>query len=123
MSWWASRGKARVSATNPRAFGLCDCCSFQYNLCDLTYQYQYAGQKLQNTHLRVCRTCLDIPNHRFNPYAIPADPAPVYDPRLENFVLEATGSTISWELGVAGNARATRFFQWENGMPMILEEF
>lgn len=122
MSWWTARGRARVSASNPRAFGQCDCCGFQYNLEDLSYQYQWAGQKLINQHFRVCPTCLDVPSHRYNPYAIPADPVPVYDPRIENFALEATGGTISWELGDVGLGYATRFFQWEDGVPMTLEE-
>jgi hypothetical protein len=54
---------------------------------------QYAGQKLINTHFRVCSTCYDIPTHGPNPYAIPADPVPVTDPRLENYAAESAGST------------------------------
>lgn len=81
MSWWGARGRARVSASKPQAFGICDCCGFLYSLKDLRYQYQFAGQTLINLHQRVCRTCYDIPSHRNNPYAIPPDPVPVADPR------------------------------------------
>ncbi len=81
MSWWGARGNARVSASDPQAFGICDCCGWLYSLKDLRYQYQFAGQQVINLHYRVCKPCYDIPSHRNNPYAIPPDPVPVADPR------------------------------------------
>lgn len=92
MSWWNARGMAGINARNPRAVGQCDCCGWTYSLQDLRYQMQYAGQKIINTHFRVCPTCYDIPSVRQNPYAIAPDPVPVKDPRLEDYAAESKGS-------------------------------
>lgn len=81
MSWWQARGHARVSPTNPRAIGICDCCGFWYQLNELNYQFQYAGPKLINLHQRVCKPCYDKPSFRNYPFALPPDPVAVRDPR------------------------------------------
>ncbi len=92
MSWWNARGRARINARSPRAVGECDCCGFTYNLENLRFQMQYAGQKIVNQNWRVCPTCYDVPSVMQNPYATPPDPVPVADPRLEDYAAESQGS-------------------------------
>lgn len=77
-----SNGFAKVDPRYPSAFGICDRCSFRYNLRDLVYQYEWSGATLRNKRIRVCkRTCLDIANQQLQTYSPPPDPIPVRDPR------------------------------------------
>ena len=46
-------GRAKVDASNPRAFGVCDRCGFLYNHKDLRWQYDYRGRSLQNLRILV----------------------------------------------------------------------
>lgn len=73
--------RARVNPRNPQAFGICDRCGRQFNLVDLRNQFVLAGNAFNNTHLRVCRQCMDEPNEQLRARNIPADPVPVPDPR------------------------------------------
>lgn len=82
---WHPTGRARVSARSPRAFGICDGCGFQYNLERLRYQYQWQGMQLQNLNLRVCPTCMDVPQQQLRTIILPPDPVPVDDPRPERY--------------------------------------
>jgi hypothetical protein len=85
MSYASKAGRARVSAKNPQAQAVCDRCSLWYNLVDLQWQFQWAGTHLQNLWLRVCRQCLDVPQEQLRAITLPADPVPVWQPRVENF--------------------------------------
>ncbi len=78
-------GRAKVSTRNPAAFGICDNCSFLYNLSELRWQFTWAGNKLINTKQLVCRRCNDIPNTQLRAIVIPADPMPVMNPRVNNW--------------------------------------
>lgn len=82
-SWWQARGRARVNVHDTQAFGTCDCCGFTYNLNDLHWQYEWAGDRLINLHLRHCPTCLDVPNEQRRSIILPPDPLPVANPRPE----------------------------------------
>ena len=108
-------GRARISATNPQARGVCDRCGFMYNLVDLHYQYQWAGVKLQNLMLKVCRACMDIPQIQLRAITLPPDPRPVNQPRTEYYsaevpsfmqsesgpsLLTEDGQAIVWEIDV-----------------------
>jgi hypothetical protein len=88
---WRPHSHARVQPANPQAWGVCDRCGLYYNLVDLVYQYQWAGPRLQNLRIRVCRrTCLDVPQQQLKPRMLPPDPLPVFDPRPDGWSI-ATG--------------------------------
>lgn len=74
----------RVDARRPSAKGICDRCGFQYQLSALTWQHEFAGATTQNKRLRVCPSCLDVPNEQLRVYNPGPDPIPVADPRPEN---------------------------------------
>ena len=78
-------GRAKVSTRNPEAFGICDNCGFLYNLNELRFQFQWAGNKLVNLRQLVCRRCNDIPQTQLRAIIIPADPMPVMNPRPQNY--------------------------------------
>lgn len=78
-------GRARVSARSPEAFGICDNCSFLYNLSELRWQLQWSGNKLVNLRQLVCRRCNDIPQTQLRAIVLPADPMPVLNPRVNNW--------------------------------------
>lgn len=85
MSYASKAGRARVSAKNPQAQGVCDRCGFWSNLVDLQWQYDWRGTSLQNLWIRVCDDCLDVPQEQLRAIQLPADPVPVWQPRPENF--------------------------------------
>lgn len=86
MSYASKAGRARVSAKNPQAQGVCDRCGIWYTLTDLVWQFDWRGTSLQNLWIRVCkRTCLDVPQQQLRAIQLPADPTPVWQPRPENF--------------------------------------
>lgn len=82
---WHPTARARVSARSPEAQGCCDRCYLNYSLRDLTWQYEWAGVKLQNLRLLVCKECLDVPQPQLKSIVIPADPTPVLNPRPEQY--------------------------------------
>lgn len=92
MSYASKAGRARVSAKNPQAQGVCDRCSIWYNLVDLNWQFDWRGTSLQNLWLRVCKRCLDVPTEQLRSIALPADPVPVWQPRPENFLADEVDS-------------------------------
>lgn len=85
MSYASKAGRARVSAKNPQAQGVCDRCGIWNNLVRLQFQYDWRGTALQNLWLRVCDRCLDTPQEQLRAIQLPADPVPVWQPRPENF--------------------------------------
>lgn len=107
---WHQTGRGRVSSRRPAALGVCDFCSFTYNLCDLRPWQQWAGVKLQTYNYLVCEKCWDVPQQQLRSIIIPPDPLPVYNPRPEqyaevvpNFVATESatfaGSDITTEAG------------------------
>ena len=90
MSYASKAGRARVSAKNPQAQGVCDRCGIWYNLVNLEWQYEWRGTALQNIWIRVCGRCLDVPQEQNRAIQLPADPVPVWQPRVENFVAAET---------------------------------
>ena len=84
---WHPTGRAQVSQRNPSAHAVCQRCGFRYNRTELVPQFEWAGVKLQNQELYVCkRTCLDVPQPALKTIVIPADPLPVWRPFPENYV-------------------------------------
>jgi len=91
MAYASRAGRARVSARKPEAQAVCDRCGLWYNLVDLEWQYDWRGTSLQNLWIRVCRrTCLDVPQEQLRAIQLPADPVPVWQPRVENFAYAET---------------------------------
>lgn len=83
-------GRASVSTRNPRAFGICDRCGFLYNHYQLQWQYDYAGSGLINTRVLVCDDCNDIQQPQLRAIVLPADPVPIQNPRIQDYVSAAS---------------------------------
>lgn len=89
-------GRAKVSSTNPRAFGICDRCGFLYNHEHLQWQFDYAGAGLINKRILVCDDCNDTPQAQLRAIILPADPVPIQNPRVQNYAdAESTNVTVS----------------------------
>lgn len=101
---WRYHGRARVSASNPSAFGVCDRCKLLYNLNKLTWQFDWAGPRMINKRILVCHTCLDVPQQQLRTIVIPVDPPPVLNARPEAYAIEVPNFLIT-----------------ENGIPLITE--
>ncbi len=85
---WRYHGRAEVDIREPRSFGVCDRCSFLYNLDDLQWQKEYAGVGVVNLEILVCRTCLDQMQPQLSATILPPDPDPVFNARPEYYVLD-----------------------------------
>lgn len=92
-------GRADISARSPRALGICQRCWFMYNLDDLQWQYDWQqGPKLFNLRIKVCQTCLDIPQESGRTIVLPPDPIPVTYalPELYNLA-DSPISGLGWD--------------------------
>lgn len=79
-------GQASISAIKPRALGICQRCGFMFNLDDLQWQWDWLqGPRLRNLNIKVCRTCLDVPQENGRTVTLPPDPVPVAFPLPENY--------------------------------------
>lgn len=85
MAYASQSGRAKVSSSNPRAFGICDRCGFLYNHDNLQWQFDWAGASLINKRILVCNTCLDVPQEQLRAIVLPADPVPIMNPRVQNY--------------------------------------
>ena len=95
MGYASQQGRAKVSATNPQAAGICDRCGFVYNLVNLRWQYDWRGTSLQNIKLLVCNPCYDEPQQQLRAIVVPADPVPVANPRIQDFVTAETNNRFT----------------------------
>jgi hypothetical protein len=92
MGYASQAGRAKTSATNPQAHAICDRCGFRYNHVNLRWQYDWRGTSLQNIRLLVCDTCYDEPQQQLRAILIPADPVPIVNPRIQDFVTAETNT-------------------------------
>lgn len=83
MAYASKAGRARTSASRPRAFAVCDRCGIWYNHHQLHWQFDFAGTGLVNKRFLVCPRCLDMPQHQLRAIILPADPVPIMNPRIE----------------------------------------
>jgi hypothetical protein len=110
-------GRAKVSARNPRAFGICDRCGFLYNHDRLQWQYDWAGASLINKRILVCNSCLDVPQQQLRAIVVPADPVPIQNPRIQDYVTAETdyritqGNTVNAQTGIPVPGGDTRITQ------------
>lgn len=86
MGYASQSGRARTDARNPQAHAICDRCGFRYNHVNLSWQYDWAGASLINKRLLVCNTCYDTPQEQLRAIVVPADPMPIINPRVQDFV-------------------------------------
>jgi len=106
MGYASRAGRARTNAANPQAHAICDRCGFRYNFVDLTWQFEWRGATLQNIKILVCNTCLDTPQENVRAIVIPADPTPIVNARVQDFVAASTddiafaGSVIDPKTGI-----------------------
>jgi hypothetical protein len=108
-------GRAKVSSKNPQAFAICDDCGFLYNHSKLVWQREWAGNTLVNKKQLVCPRCNDTPNQQLRSIILPADPMPVLNPRVQNYVAAETDTRqtsglnfIDPTTGIPVQAGATR---------------
>lgn len=86
MAWASQSGRARTSASDPRAFGVCQRCGIWYNRENLQNQMAWRGAAMLPTWLFVCPHCYDTPQQNgLRAIVIPADPMPVQLALPENF--------------------------------------
>ena len=90
MGYASRSGRARTSASSPRAFAICDRCGFQYNHYHLRWQFDWAGASLINKKILVCSRCYDQPQNQLRAIIIPADPMPILNPRVEPYATDET---------------------------------
>lgn len=95
MGYGSLSGRARTSATSPRAHAICDSCGFRFNHEDLHWQYDYRGRQLANLRTLRCERCLDIPQPQLLPRIIPPDPLPIQNARTEFFEQYETNTRIT----------------------------
>jgi len=86
MAYASRAGRARTSARNPQAHAICDRCGFRFNHVNLSWQFDWAGASLINKRLLVCNRCYDEPQQQLRAIVIPADPVPIINPRVQDFV-------------------------------------
>lgn len=85
MGYASRSGRARTSASTPRAFAVCDRCAMWYNHYQLRWQMDWAGASLINKRLLVCDRCYDDPQEQLRAIVVPADPVPIINPRVEPY--------------------------------------
>jgi hypothetical protein len=83
MAYASKAGRARVSASRPRAFAVCDRCGIWFNHDKLRFQFDWAGTSLVNKRILVCGPCVDRPQEQLRAIILPADPMPILNPRPE----------------------------------------
>lgn len=75
----------------------------------LQWQFDYAGAGLINKRILVCSPCLDTPQNQLRSIVLPADPVPILNPRVQDYVAAETDN-------IAINAPTVTDF-W-TGIPM-----
>lgn len=79
---------ASVDPNNPEAFGQCGRCSFWYNLRALSWQLEWAGQRIYSKQILVCERCYDRPDEQLRTIILPPDPPPLPNARVPDFAYE-----------------------------------
>lgn len=84
-------GHVKVNARAPRAAAICDRCGRPFNHENLSWQFDWAGLRLQNLSLLVCDRCYDEPQRQKGAKPVSADPLPILNARPEPFTLTGFG--------------------------------
>lgn len=120
---YASRlGRARINSRNPQAAAVCDRCGFVYSRTDLHMQHDWRGTALQNLNILVCDHCHDVPQEQLRAIVVPADPVPIIQPRVQDYVAASSdlrqisgANTIDPITGIPVPGGATRVTQANDG--------
>ena len=94
MGYASKLGRASISSRNPRAAAICDRCGFVYNHVRLQWQFDYAGAGLINKRILVCNPCNDVPQNQARAIVVPADPVPIQNPRIQDYVAASTDDVV-----------------------------
>lgn len=105
---WRPHGHAEVDPQAPSAFGVDDRSGMLHNLRDLTWQFDWRGNRLMNLRILVSARNLDRPQEQLRPIIPPPDPVPVMNSRPENYAAEDAG-------GIAIEGGATIYYD-ESGL-------
>jgi hypothetical protein len=117
MGYASKLGRARISARNPRAAGVCDRCGFVFSHNQLSWQYDWAGASLINKRILVCERCNDVPQQQLRAIVVPADPVPIQNPRTMDYVTAETntrttqGNSVNIQTGIPVPGGDTRITQ------------
>lgn len=84
-------GHVKVNARSPRAAGICDRCGFPYQHNTLSWQFDWAGLRLQNLKILICERCYDEPQRQKGAKSVTADPLPIANARPEPFTVTGFG--------------------------------
>jgi len=95
MGYASQAGRARTSARNPQAHAICDRCGFRYNHVNLRWQYDWRGASMMNIKLLVCNPCYDQPQEQLRAIVVPADPVPIVNPRIQDFVVAESNTRVT----------------------------
>lgn len=99
MAYASQAGMARTNPSNPQAHAICDRCGFRYNWVDLKWQMDWRGAALQNLRILVCSDCYDTPQEQLRAIVVPADPTPIINARVQDFVAASAGSATGLPYG------------------------
>lgn len=91
---WRLTGHAKVSQIDPKAWGTCDRCGFNFNLHELQQQMQWAGPAMVRKSSRVCSRCMDRPSEHMRTVDRGPDPLPIHNARPEPYTLDETDFRI-----------------------------
>lgn len=95
MAYASRQGRARISSRTPQAAGQCDRCGFLYTHAGMKFQYDWRGSTLQNTQMLVCTRCYDTPQDQLRSIVIPADPMPIRNPRIPDYVTAGSDARLT----------------------------
>lgn len=93
MAYASKQGRARINPSAPQAAGACDRCGFVYSFRDLRWQYDWRGASLVNIRILVCSDCFDEPQEQLRAIVVPADPLPIEQARVIDFV----GASVDYQ--------------------------
>jgi hypothetical protein len=61
----------------------------------LKWQYDWRGATVQNLKMLVCQRCYDTPQEQLRSFAVPPDPVPIINPRVQDFVAASTDQRVT----------------------------
>ena len=62
---------------------------------NLKWQFDWRGASLMNLRILVCNDCYDTPQEQLRAIIVPADPVPVMNPRVQDFVTAETNNRFT----------------------------
>jgi len=104
MSWRPHPLRADTNPDHPRGWATDDRSGFVTNLHKLRWQLQWSGNQLINTRFLVGEDNYDKPQEQLRTLILPPDPAPLFNARPENYVVDET----DWRTTQDGDIRETQ---------------